>query len=110
MMTVHGTRLSPPRFHRYLEERVRGGVGLVGLSAMIGLYDFPLGPGRFLVRVRGRSSIGTQRFCLRHTRVPTRWWQAAEKVRSSRMLTEIVSSISMPVSQWYLRATAIPKS
>ena len=28
MMTVHGTRLSPRRFHRYLEERVRGGVGL----------------------------------------------------------------------------------
>src|SRR5438132_34679 len=47
MMTVHGTRLSPRRFHRYLEERVRGGVGLVGVSAMVGLYDFPLGPGRF---------------------------------------------------------------
>src|SRR5690349_1720192 len=47
MMTTHGTRLSAPRFHRYLEERVQGGAGLVALSAMIGLYDFPFGPGRF---------------------------------------------------------------
>src|SRR3954467_5560707 len=47
MMTVHGPRLSQRRYLRYLEERVRGGVALVGLSAAVGLYDFPIGPGRF---------------------------------------------------------------
>src|SRR3954469_24678431 len=47
MMTVHGPRLPQRRYLRYLEERVRGGVALVGLSAAVGLYDLPLGPGRF---------------------------------------------------------------
>jgi 2,4-dienoyl-CoA reductase-like NADH-dependent reductase (Old Yellow Enzyme family)/thioredoxin reductase len=47
MMTVHGPRLSQRRYLRYLEERVRGGVALVGLSAAVGLYDLPFGPGRF---------------------------------------------------------------
>jgi 2,4-dienoyl-CoA reductase-like NADH-dependent reductase (Old Yellow Enzyme family)/thioredoxin reductase len=43
MMTVHGPRLPERRYHRYLDERSRD-VGLVGLHAMYGVYDFPFGP------------------------------------------------------------------
>ncbi len=43
MMTVHGPRLPENRYHRYLAERSLD-VGLVGLHAMYGVYDFPFGP------------------------------------------------------------------
>jgi 2,4-dienoyl-CoA reductase-like NADH-dependent reductase (Old Yellow Enzyme family)/thioredoxin reductase len=47
MMTVHGPRLSPERYLRYLHERSRD-VGLVGLHAMYGVMSYPAGPGRFV--------------------------------------------------------------
>jgi 2,4-dienoyl-CoA reductase-like NADH-dependent reductase (Old Yellow Enzyme family)/thioredoxin reductase len=46
MMTVHGPRLPEDRYHRYLAERSLD-VGLVGLHAMHGVYDFPFGPAPF---------------------------------------------------------------
>src|SRR3954454_5677737 len=57
MMTVHGPRLSQHRYLRYLEERVRGGVALVGLSAAVGLYDLPLGPGRYHAAYAGDIDV-----------------------------------------------------
>src|SRR5205085_8243277 len=57
MMTVHGPRLSQHRYLRYLEERVRGGVALVGLSAAVGLYDLALGPGRFHAAYTGDIDV-----------------------------------------------------
>jgi len=47
MCTTHGPRLSQPRYLRYLEERARGGVGLMGFNlGPLGLMQFPFGPGR----------------------------------------------------------------
>src|SRR6202000_2880352 len=47
MFTTHGPRLSQPRYLRYLEERARGGVGLMGFTlGPRGLMQFPFGPGR----------------------------------------------------------------
>jgi 2,4-dienoyl-CoA reductase-like NADH-dependent reductase (Old Yellow Enzyme family) len=47
MFTTHGPRLSQPRYLRYLEERARGGVGLMGFNlGPLGLMQFPFGPGR----------------------------------------------------------------
>jgi 2,4-dienoyl-CoA reductase-like NADH-dependent reductase (Old Yellow Enzyme family)/thioredoxin reductase len=57
MMTVHGPRLPQRRYVRYLEERVRGGVALVGLSAAVGLYDLPLGPGRYHASYAGDIDV-----------------------------------------------------
>lgn len=48
MMTTHGPRLPLGRYLRYLEERARGGIGLIGISAGLGVYNEPTGPGRFL--------------------------------------------------------------
>ncbi|MDB5395353.1 MAG: FAD-dependent oxidoreductase [Rhodospirillales bacterium] len=47
MFTTHGPRLSPSRYLRYLEERAKGGVGLMGFNlGPLGLMQFPFGPGR----------------------------------------------------------------
>jgi 2,4-dienoyl-CoA reductase-like NADH-dependent reductase (Old Yellow Enzyme family) len=47
MCTTHGPRLSQPRYLRYLEERARGGVGLMGFNlGPLGLMQFPFGPGQ----------------------------------------------------------------
>lgn len=47
MFTTHGPRLSQSRYLRYLEERARGGVGLMGFNlGPLGLMQFPFGPGR----------------------------------------------------------------
>jgi len=47
MCTTHGPRLSQLRYLRYLEERARGGVGLMGFNlGPLGLMQFPFGPGR----------------------------------------------------------------
>ncbi|HTJ65518.1 MAG TPA: NADH:flavin oxidoreductase, partial [Alphaproteobacteria bacterium] len=47
MMTTHGPRLSQPRYLRYIAERARGGVGLMGFNlGPLGLMQLPLGPGR----------------------------------------------------------------
>src|SRR5579863_2701165 len=48
MMPTHGPRLPQGRYLRYLEERARGGVGLIGFNlGPLGIMQFPLGPGRF---------------------------------------------------------------
>ena len=47
MMTTHGPRLGQRRYLRYLEERAKGGVGLMGFNlGPLGLMQFPFGPGR----------------------------------------------------------------
>jgi 2,4-dienoyl-CoA reductase-like NADH-dependent reductase (Old Yellow Enzyme family) len=47
MFTTHGPRLSQSRYLRYLEERAKGGVGLMGFNlGPLGLMQFPFGPGR----------------------------------------------------------------
>jgi 2,4-dienoyl-CoA reductase-like NADH-dependent reductase (Old Yellow Enzyme family) len=47
MMTTHGPRLSQTRYLRYIAERARGGVGLMGFNlGPLGLMQLPLGPGR----------------------------------------------------------------
>jgi len=47
MMTTHGPRLSQARYLRYIEERARGGVALMGFNlGPLGIMQFPLGPGR----------------------------------------------------------------
>lgn len=46
VLTAHGTRLSGQRYLRYLEERARGGVGLIGVFAGMGLYVYPTAAGR----------------------------------------------------------------
>ena len=46
MMTTHGPRLSQVRYLRYLEERSRGGVALVGVNAGFGIFGYPAGTGR----------------------------------------------------------------
>jgi 2,4-dienoyl-CoA reductase-like NADH-dependent reductase (Old Yellow Enzyme family) len=47
MFTTHGPRLSQPRYLRYLAERAKGGVGLMGFNlGPLGLMQFPFGPGR----------------------------------------------------------------
>ncbi len=47
MMTVHGPRLSADRYLRYLDERTRD-VGLVGVHAIGGVFNFPFEPGGFV--------------------------------------------------------------
>ncbi len=42
--TTHGTALSEPRDLRYLQERARGGVGLMGVHASHGIYSYAVGP------------------------------------------------------------------
>jgi len=46
VMTAHGTKLSGARYHRYIEERARGGVGLIGVFAGFGVYVYPTAAGR----------------------------------------------------------------
>ncbi len=47
MITTHGPRLSQARYLRYIEERARGGVGLMGFNlGPLGLMQFPFGPGQ----------------------------------------------------------------
>ena len=48
MMTTHGPRLSQARYLRYLEERARGGVALVGVNAGLGIFGYPSGTGRVM--------------------------------------------------------------
>ncbi len=48
MMTTHHTRLSEGRNLRYLEERARGGVGLIGINSGEGVHHYSVGPGRFV--------------------------------------------------------------
>ncbi len=43
--TSHGTGLREERDLRYLQERARGGVGLMGVHAAHGIYTYALGPG-----------------------------------------------------------------
>jgi 2,4-dienoyl-CoA reductase-like NADH-dependent reductase (Old Yellow Enzyme family) len=46
MFATHGPRLSQSRYLRYLEERAKGGVGLMGCNlGPLGLMQFPFGPG-----------------------------------------------------------------
>jgi 2,4-dienoyl-CoA reductase-like NADH-dependent reductase (Old Yellow Enzyme family)/thioredoxin reductase len=42
--TTHGTQLPPARDLRYLRERARGGVGLMGLHGSIGVANYTVGP------------------------------------------------------------------
>jgi 2,4-dienoyl-CoA reductase-like NADH-dependent reductase (Old Yellow Enzyme family)/thioredoxin reductase len=44
--TSHGTGLRDDRDLRYLQERARGGVGLMGVHAAHGLYSYAIGPGQ----------------------------------------------------------------
>jgi 2,4-dienoyl-CoA reductase-like NADH-dependent reductase (Old Yellow Enzyme family)/thioredoxin reductase len=44
--TTHGTRLDEPRELRYLRERARGGAGLIGLQASLGVGTYSVGPTR----------------------------------------------------------------
>lgn len=47
MFATHGPRLSQSRYLRYLEERARGGAGLMGFNlGPLGIMQFPFGPGR----------------------------------------------------------------
>lgn len=45
--TSHGTGLRDERDLRYLQERARGGVGLMGVHAAHGLYNYAIGPGPY---------------------------------------------------------------
>jgi 2,4-dienoyl-CoA reductase-like NADH-dependent reductase (Old Yellow Enzyme family) len=45
-MTTHGTKLSEVRYLQYLEERARGGVGLIGIPAAYGVATASIGAGR----------------------------------------------------------------
>jgi 2,4-dienoyl-CoA reductase-like NADH-dependent reductase (Old Yellow Enzyme family) len=50
MFTTHGPRLSQARYLRYLEERAKGGVGLMGFNlGPLGLMQFPFGPGKAIL-------------------------------------------------------------
>jgi 2,4-dienoyl-CoA reductase-like NADH-dependent reductase (Old Yellow Enzyme family)/thioredoxin reductase len=42
--TTHGTALGEARDLRYLQERARGGVGLMGVHASHGIYGYAVGP------------------------------------------------------------------
>ena len=42
--TTHGTQLNEGRDLRYLQERARGGVGLMGLHGSQGVYNYAVGP------------------------------------------------------------------
>lgn len=46
VVPTHGTGLGEARDLRYLQERARGGAGLLGVHSSGGVYDYPLGPGR----------------------------------------------------------------
>lgn len=48
VLNAHGTKLSGARYLRYLEERARGGVGLIGVFAGLGLYVYPTAHGRLV--------------------------------------------------------------
>ena len=43
--TTHGTGLGVERDVRYLQERARGGAGLIGIHSLGGVYGYALGPG-----------------------------------------------------------------
>ena len=43
--TTHGTALGEARDLRYLQERARGGAGLLGVHASDGVYGYGIGPG-----------------------------------------------------------------
>ncbi|TML13474.1 MAG: hypothetical protein E6G39_10030 [Actinobacteria bacterium] len=43
--TTHGTGLSDARDVRYLQERARGGAGLLGVHASAGIYSYAIGAG-----------------------------------------------------------------
>ena len=43
--TTHGTGLGADRDVRYLQERARGGAGLIGVHSLGGVYGYALGPG-----------------------------------------------------------------
>ncbi len=42
--TTHGSQLPEARDLRYLQERARGGVGLMGLHGSLGVFDYTVGP------------------------------------------------------------------
>ncbi|HZP27357.1 MAG TPA: FAD-dependent oxidoreductase, partial [Acidimicrobiia bacterium] len=43
--TAHGTGLGGARDLRYLQERARGGAGLLGVHTSVGIYDYTVGSG-----------------------------------------------------------------
>jgi 2,4-dienoyl-CoA reductase-like NADH-dependent reductase (Old Yellow Enzyme family)/thioredoxin reductase len=43
--TSHGTTLGEERDVRYLQERARGGAGLLGVHSSAGIYSYAIGPG-----------------------------------------------------------------
>jgi 2,4-dienoyl-CoA reductase-like NADH-dependent reductase (Old Yellow Enzyme family)/thioredoxin reductase len=43
---THGTGLGDARDLRYLQERARGGAGLLGVHTSVGIYNSPIGAGR----------------------------------------------------------------
>ena len=43
--TTHGTGLGADRDVRYVQERARGGAGLIGVHSLGGVYSYALGPG-----------------------------------------------------------------
>jgi 2,4-dienoyl-CoA reductase-like NADH-dependent reductase (Old Yellow Enzyme family)/thioredoxin reductase len=45
VVTTHGTGLGDARDVRYLQERARGGAGLLGVHSSTGIYGFGVGPG-----------------------------------------------------------------
>src|ERR1700722_16214100 len=44
-LTTHGTGLGEARDLRYLQERARGGAGLLGIHSSGGVYGYAIGPG-----------------------------------------------------------------
>jgi 2,4-dienoyl-CoA reductase-like NADH-dependent reductase (Old Yellow Enzyme family)/thioredoxin reductase len=45
VLTTHGTGLGEARDLRYLQERARGGAGLLGIHSSGGVYGYAIGPG-----------------------------------------------------------------
>jgi 2,4-dienoyl-CoA reductase-like NADH-dependent reductase (Old Yellow Enzyme family) len=45
VVTTHGTGLGEARDLRYLQERARGGAGLLGIHSSGGVYGYAIGPG-----------------------------------------------------------------
>jgi 2,4-dienoyl-CoA reductase-like NADH-dependent reductase (Old Yellow Enzyme family)/thioredoxin reductase len=57
MMTTHQTGLAEGRTLRYLEERSKGGVGLIGINAGEGVHNYSAGPGRFFPDYAGDFDV-----------------------------------------------------
>src|ERR1700691_4414934 len=45
VVTTHGTGLGEARDLRYLQERARGGAGLLGIHSSAGVYGYAIGTG-----------------------------------------------------------------